>query len=470
MSLGPTTPASSKPAFWLCVVGLLLLIQQLFVVLIAEQFLYEVDIAKAPIHAFVISQISAGFIFLLLLPLIPQVKASRKLILLVILLGLSLRFSLFGSIPIMEIDFYRYLWDGAVTASGFNPWQFSPEMISNSADIELQWLSRDAGVVFERINYADLRTIYPPLTQLFFTIAFWLDNWDLDAWRFILLTSDMFTLALVFKILQALKRSPLWSIVYWWNPLVIHETYNTLHMDVLLLPFLLLAGLWMIRRQFIAASGALTLAAGIKLWPLLLLPFALRPLLFKPRQLVIALLTILIIAIAVIAPLFYFGLGEHSGLQGYSQDWVRNSALFPLLNSIASSFAVADSGLITRIFIALFLTTLVLYLNRRETTDVDSLVRNLCWVVVALFLLSPTQFPWYTTWFAPLLCFYPKPAFLLLVGLMPIYYFRVYFETQGNVALFDNVIVWLQYLPVYILLSIEILRYRNRQTMAEVHV
>jgi len=460
------TQNTASAVGWLCGIGVLLLLQQLFVILIDERFIYEVDISRAPVIAYVLSQVFAGLVFLFLLRLIPRLTVSTGLILFTLLTGLLLRLFLFNSQPIMEIDFYRYLWDGAVTANGFNPWLSAPESISQVSHPELQQLAADAGPVYERINYADLRTIYPPLTQLVFAAAYLLDDWNLNVWRALILLFDIGSLAIIFKILKQLDRSALWSLLYWWNPLLIHESYNTLHMDALLLPLLLMAILLITRQKNIIASSALTLAAGFKLWPLLLLPFALRPLLSKPQQLVTAVFCIIGIASFAIAPLFIYGLGEHSGLQGYSEGWVRNSALFPLLNKIIWY----DGETIIRILIALALTTLALFLNKRTITDSDQLIRSLCWLVAVLFLLSPTQFPWYTIWFAPLLCFYPQPALLLLVALMPIYYLRFYFVALGKTEIFDQFIIWFQYLPVYSLLVLNYFQRRRLPAMASNHV
>lgn len=458
--------SSRSAAVFLCIVASLLVSQQVFVRLIADQFIYEVNLANAPIVAFVISQIAAGLIFLFLLPLIPRVTSTRNLVILVVMTGLILRLCMFGSNAIMELDFYRYLWDGAVTASGFNPYLFSPETILQGSNPALQNLAKDSGHIISRINYADLRTIYPPLTQLYFALAFTIDNWNLDAWRLLLLGSDLIALGLILHLLKTLNRSSLWSLVYWWNPLVIHETYNTAHMDVLLLPFLLFAILLMLRQKQIAAGSVLTLAAGIKLWPLLLLPFALRPLLAKPRQLAIALFCIFIVAAFAIAPLFIYGLGEHSGLLGYSQGWVRNSALFPLLTKMIGP----DGELTVRLLIALLVATFTLTLNRSTITDPNQLIRYMCWVVAALFLLSPTQFPWYTIWFAPLLCFYAQPALLLLSALMPIYYLRFYWSIQDDTEFFDSFVIWFQYLPVYSLLALNYFQRRRAPAMVSSHV
>jgi len=449
------TPASCRfsAVSWLWGVALLLLLQQLFVILVGERFFYEADIARAPVFAYVLSQILVGLAFLVLLKIIPRLEFSNRIFLFALLVGLLLRLSLFGSQPILEIDFYRYLWDGAVSANGFNPYLLAPDRITQTGNPELQRLATDAGPIISRINYADLRTIYPPLTQLAFAAAYLLDSWNIDAWRTILLIFDISSFVLIFQILKQINRSAFWSLLYWWNPLLVHESYNTLHMDVLVLPFLLLALLLIIRKRPIAACAMMTLAAGFKLWPALLLPFALRPLLSKPRHLFIAVTTIVSIGAIVIGPLFYYGLAQNSGLLGYSTSWLRNSAIFPLLDTTLPAFAINS-----RLFIALCLGGLSLFLSRNENLSAHQLLANVCWLVAMLFLLSPTQFPWYTIWFAPLLCFHPQPALLLLSALLPLYYLRFYFAAQGTVEIFDDFIIWLQYLPVYTLLLIAGLR------------
>lgn len=73
-------------------------------------------------------------------------------------------------------------------------------------------------------------------------------------------------------------------------------------------------------------------------------------------------------------------------------------------------------------------------------------------VVAALFLLSPTQFPWYYLWVIPFLVIRPRPSLLLLSALLPLHYLRFYFRARHNVWIFDDYIVWLEYVPVWVLL------------------
>lgn len=450
----PLLTIQLRPLVCFICIASLLIAHHFLLRLIAPQFLYEVDPSKAPQLLFIATQIAAGFVFILLLPIIPVIKQTRSIVLFMILVGLALRLSLFGTTPIMEVDYYRYLWDGAVLSEGFNPYLLSPNMVSAGAQPELSMLARDAGVVFDRVNYPHLRTIYPPITQSLFAISYWIDAWSLDTWRALLMISEIVSLALLIGLLRSLNRSSLWAALYWWNPLITKEVFNSAHMDAFLVP-LILSAIWLIinKRQMLSAV-MLTLAAGIKIWPLLLLPFSLRPLLNDPKRLVLTLVCITILSMVVIGPILLFGLGESSGLSAYSQSWQRNSGLFQVILAIVQLpsmlIPAIDANILARIIIAMLLGGLTFYFNRLQIENNERLVQSICWVVAALFLLSPTQYPWYTIWLTPLLCLYPQRGLVLLTALMPIYYLR--FNQQIPVDFFNDVIVWFQYLPVLFLL------------------
>ncbi len=61
--------------------------------------------------------------------MIPRLPVSRFLLAAMLLIGLLMRALLFDSYPVLEIDFYRYLWDGAVLANGFNPYALPPALM-----------------------------------------------------------------------------------------------------------------------------------------------------------------------------------------------------------------------------------------------------------------------------------------------------------------------------------------------------
>jgi len=66
--------------------------------------------------------------------------------------------------------------------------------------------------------------------------------------------------------------------------------------------------------------------------------------------------------------------------------------------------------------------------------------------------LSPTQFPWYAIWMLPLLALRPRLSLLLLMVLLSLYHLRYYFDARDTVAVFDNWLVWGEYVPVWALL------------------
>ncbi len=430
-------------------IGISLLAIQYLIALLAERFHYDVDFSRAPIAVYVGLFMVAGLIYLPLAWLIPRLPPSRYLLITIIVIGLLLRLLMFASNPILEIDFYRYLWDGAVLANGFNPYALPPAQVPGS---EISFLAKQAGPVFDRINYRELSSIYPPLAQALFALAHWFDPWQADGLRLLWLLADSATLLMIFKMLKRLDRSPLWICLYWWSPLLVTLSYNSLHMDILLLPLLMAALWWMLERRPISACSALTLAASIKLWPLLLLPFALRCLYRQPRQLLGAVAVILLIAGIGILPMLLLATTDHSGLLAFSQHWQRNTALFPQLVNLLSLFVV-PAEMYARLLVALSLSLLVIYLVRTNDLEAATLIRRITITIALLFLLSPVQLPWYYLWLLPFLSMYPHPALLLMASLLPIYFLRFHFDFRGEAHIFDQFIVWFQYLPALLLMS-----------------
>jgi hypothetical protein len=70
-----------------------------------------------------------------------------------------------------------------------------------------------------------------------------------------------------------------------------------------------------------------------------------------------------------------------------------------------------------------------------------------------LFMLSPTQFPWYYLWLVPLLALKPSWALLALTVTLPVYYLRYPLEALGEAVWFDYGLVWLEFVPIWLLLG-----------------
>ena len=102
--------------------------------------------------------------------------------------------------------------------------------------------------------------------------------------------------------------------------------------------------------------------------------------------------------------------------------------------------------------VSLALAALIILINREKAQNPSELCGRCLLVIAAVFLLSPTQFPWYYTWLVPFLVFRPRTPLLLLTALLPLYYLRFYFDARNEVGIFDYGVVWLEYAPVWFLL------------------
>lgn len=381
------------------------------------------------------------------------------------LFGLGLRLTLLASTPILEVDFNRYLWDGALTAHGFNPYAIAPADVSRLPydDLRLE-LAKASGTLFENISYPELKTIYPPVAQATFALAYYFAPWSLTAWRIICIAADVATFALIVALLAACRRSPLWAVLYWWNPLVLKELANSAHMEAILLPQVLAALLLVVRRRHLSAALVLGLAIGTKLWPVLLIPLILRPLVGAPLRLATALLILAGLGIACALPVWLGGIGQTSGFVGFATQWTTNSALFPLLERAATALLAPISpspvlpGLLVRTAAALAIAVAALVLAWRPIAGARDLVARATGTMTVLLLLSPAQFPWYVLWVLPFAVLQPGHGWHVAAAVMPLYYTAFHFHTTGTYAVFERYVVWALWLPIWLALAADVRR------------
>jgi len=458
-------------------VGFVLMSFHVALAFLSPRFAYEQNLMAQPIILLVGSQLLAGGLYLLVIWRLSDAPHHRTLWIWILLVGAVMRTSMLMSTPMLEDDYYRYLWDGAVVAHGMNPYAFAPRDIAeaeagaDSIPVVLRQLAADSGVVFGRINHPHLRTIYPPVAQAMFALAHGFRPWSLTAWRLVLLGFDVATLGLLIMILRIVKRSPLWLVVYWWNPVVVKEIFNAAHMDVIALPFVLGAILLAIYGRHLWAVSSLGLAMGAKIWPVVLLPVLIRPLLTDPRRLIPALVLFAALVGAMFLPVYAAGLDRTSGFVVYGHRWEMNDALFMLiLWGVKGLLPTSDGQLITRIVVAVMIGVWIGWLVRENVVDPAKVCERCLLILAAVFLLSPTQFPWYYVWLIPLLTVRPWMPLLVLTALLPLYDLRFYFDARGRVEIFDYGIVWVEYLPVWWLLIRQWRRRRPSIALREVAV
>jgi len=152
------------------------------------------------------------------------------------------------------------------------------------------------------------------------------------------------------------------------------------------------------------------------------------------------------------------GLDNSSGLVAYGQGWQNNDSAFKLLTYVSKfilevlGFETFHKSYMTRFMVIALTGIWILYITfNRKYKETDLFTKSM-FIVAFAFLLSPTQFPWYYTWLLPLLAIKPRFSLLLLTALLPMYYLRFYFRPRDQFDIFVNVIVWIEFVPVWALI------------------
>ena len=188
---------------------------------------------------------------------------DRVALVLVLAFGLLFRLAVVPTPVRLSSDPYRYLWDGRVQLAGVNPYRHAP------AAPELAHLRDEA--IHPNINRPTRRTVYPPGAEMLFALVAAAAPGSLVGWRFLMLGCEIVTGGLLLRLLHRMRRPPTAVILYAWAPLAIYEGVQAGHVDVALLPPLLLALLWRQDGRMAAAGLALGAAVLIKLYPAVLL-------------------------------------------------------------------------------------------------------------------------------------------------------------------------------------------------------
>jgi hypothetical protein len=399
----------------------------------------------------------------------PPARAGRRRLAWIALTGLLMRVVLLHCAPERGSDTFRYMWDGALSAHGLSPYLYTPDdgkraLADTHADPRLKAVAKEAGKHLDWINHPHIQTIYPPLAQAAFLIANRIEPWSASAWRVVLLAFDLVTFGLLILLVYRLRLPIVSLAIYWWNPLLISEFYCAGHVDAIVLPFVVGALLLAIQRRTTLSMLCLAGAVAAKFWPLILLPLLVRSALRRPRRLAFALAMFALAAAVLLLPMLVAGRSGVAGIVSYARAWQSNDGLFRL-NVLLWQRALPWLGqpawaaqMAARWTTAILLLAWVLWLARRPSNDPLELCESCLLAVAALFLLSPTQFPWYYTWVVPLLALRPRWSLLAYTALLPLYYLYYVHDRHGPW-------IWVEHVPVWLLLTLEsILRTRRSES------
>jgi hypothetical protein len=384
-------------------------------------------------------------------------------------------------------DVYRFIWDGNLFRQGLNPYMLAVNSpLLDGYEIPLRSL----------VNHDWMASPYLPAAQLLFLLVSGIAPESVISFQITAVVLDLAIGWLIFDSLRRLSISPVGVLIYLWNPLIISEFANGVHVvDVWMITLVILA-FWLMlvsndhlkQRSYlnigvILAMAGATLTKGLVA---LLVPLFLRRWRWKWLMLY---LVLLLGALAVFASGAGWGIfgplngtGVFGALRIYLNQWNFNSSLYHWLEVALSGYNTPGAVPIevvgqTPILVARFITSAAImlislltgwwawrlddpqravYLNRTL-----SLIRLSVIPIGAYLLLTHTVHPWYVTFIVPLLPFllsrkdeesqvrrFIWPWLYLSIAVTSSY--LTYFDLQ-NLQEYDQVRL-VEYLPVFGLL------------------
>ncbi|MBI4869036.1 MAG: DUF2029 domain-containing protein [Candidatus Wallbacteria bacterium] len=379
-----------------------------------------------------------------------------------------LRVVAIASPPILETDPSRYLWDGAVTAAGLNPYRHAPLSVllyregridapDRDAEVELDRLGelsldRRLDPHLRRINHPAVPTCYPPGAQTVFSIAARIAPGDVQVLKAMVAAFDLGVFWVLLALLRAVGRPPIWALAYGWCPLAIKEYAQTGHFDTVACFFLLASLYSLMQHRRLLAGVFAGVAIATKLFPAVFVATAWRR--YGARGLAAAALAAVLLAL----PFAGAGASAFVGIKTYGMTWVGNASLFELARAALGGLGDAAP---TAAKIALGAAGLAgcLWLSRRPESTPAELALKCLSAEGLLFVLSPVQNPWYCGWMVPLAALSGRVSWLVLSGTMVTYY--AYFSTGGYLrsvpgAGFELDLRWIEYVPFFALLALEL--------------
>jgi len=439
--------------------GILVIGYSFFLNVLSPKFTYAANPDGADVISYVLVRIFIGIIYsIVVILLIRKRKTNIKILVFIFGIGFIARIILVPTVPILEDDFNRYLWDGAVAANGYNPYRYSPKEFIDSTSSEevgpekLYTLANESGEIIKLINHPHIRTIYPPVAQFGFIISYLIKPWSVSAWKSLILFVDIIVFILLLLLLQRLQYIKSLVIIYWWNPILIHEFYSAGHMDILMYPLLLLAVLMFIKQKFISTTSLLALSAGVKVWPIAIIPIVLIKIFKNKKIFFIALISSVIIILLQIFPIVLTKLDDSLGFVTYSKNWTNNEAFFQLVNlGIKNIIKIFDvdyhcSLCVARWSVMTIFGVLVVFLSFTATKDSKQFILKSFLLVSILYIISPTQFPWYYSWVLPFLVLNPRLSFIIYAAFLPLYQLKYNYPF----------LIWIEHIPIIALFIVEL--------------
>jgi len=327
-------------------------------------------------------------------------------------IGIVFRLVFVVATPNLSQDFYRFIWDGRLLIQGFSPYLFTPDT-SAAFDVTIaqsQELIEGMGA----LNASHFSN-YPPVNQLFFTIAALVAGksvlGSVIALRFIIILADIGILYFGKKILEQLNLPVKNIFWYFLSPFIIIELTGNLHFEGVMLFFFVWALYLLFKRKWFWAAVLIGVSVSVKLLPLLFLPLFLKyfsnnnqitkaskifgaSILKLSKFYSIIIITVVLTFLPFISSELIQNFAATIGL--WFQNFEFNASVYYIIRWVGFQVVgwniIGTVGKILPIIVVLFVLGLSFFNKNKKPRP---LIVSMLFAVSFYFLLSTTVHPWY---------------------------------------------------------------------------
>jgi alpha-1,6-mannosyltransferase len=391
-----------------------------------------------PIAKYTIIYISLSLTFLIFCWQILVKDIPQNYFYWLIAISITIRIIIIPVHPTGSDDFYRYLWDGKVQANGINPYAFAPD------DKELISLRSD--LIPKYVNHSNMKTLYPPLSEIFFYISYSISGENYVGVKVLLLFFDLITMFGIFLLLKKFDFKDKYLLIYAFCPLIIFQYFLDSHVDSFGFAFIIFILFFYSDNKKIISYILIGLSICIKPIGLLFIPL----LLIKEKSFLERIKIIFIpafICFAMYIPYTFSG-EPFQALIKFTENWTFNGIIFNTLNSF-----FRDNQRARLICGILFLISYIPIVFGKK-----DLITKIYLSFFLLLIFSPVVHPWYVGWLVVFLPFVRKWSGIVFASLVSLTSITDLNYQLNGIWKDYTIVLILEYVPVIFIFLYEMLK------------
>lgn len=302
----------------------------------------------------------------------------------------------------LSTDIYRYIWDGMIYSSGFNPYFYK-------VTDHLLESFRSSYELYRKMQWTNEYTVYPPIAQFIFYFVYQSYKiFGLFGAKLVMVLPVITTFVIIKKYLE-----PKFFLLFVLNPLLLFEAFNGAHLDNFLLLVTTLFLILISNKKLYESGLVLLTGVFIKVFPIIFIPFVFLKILKNKKYLKLLYLMLggIIFGILLYSPfifnspqnfnnyLYKLGSIEFSKFPiyryyAYVGSLEFNVGIYKLFNSIWRYLGYQGTARNLTYLVNLAILILISFKYKR---DKGQYLSKAIFLIGFIFLLfGPVFFPWYS--------------------------------------------------------------------------